>query len=216
MGRGPSLSLTGLAGRDLYSESPAIHRRARRYKLSRFDPTHAIRFDFERGRVTRVGASERLLVASDALVSLLKSAGPAAAANFGRQLGTEIGRLVSERFDSIESASLEEIAEHLGGELALLGLGSLAVEQWGRALVLRFDHCPVAREGAELLARVIEGAVQRALSRTVTAVVMASDEDGVRIALLGDQAAERVSRWLSNGVGYADALSRLQAPGGGA
>jgi hypothetical protein len=157
-----------------------------------------------------------LLVSADALISLLRSAGPAAETDFGKQLGTEIGRLVSERLGSVDSASIEEIAEHLGGELALLGLGSLTVEQWGRALVLRFDHCPLAREGAPLLARVIEGAVQRALSRTVTAVVVDSEEDVVRVALLGGQAAERVSRWLSSGVGYAEALGRLQAPGGAA
>jgi hypothetical protein len=151
-----------------------------------------------------------LLVSIDALTSLLQSAGPAARTDFGRQLGTEVGRLVLERLDAAEGASIEQVAEHLGGELALLGVGSLSVERWGRALVLRFDHCALSGDGVELLAAVTEGAVQRALSRTATAVVVGAGDGVVRIALLGAAAAERVSRWVSGGASYAEALGRLQ------
>jgi hypothetical protein len=155
-----------------------------------------------------------VFVSIDALRSLLRAAGPAAQSDFGRQVGTEVGRLLVERLESTTASSLEEMVEHLGGELALLGLGSLSLERWGRALVLKLDHCPFAGEGAELVGAVIEGAIQRALSRTARAVVIDRADGVVRLAVVGDHAAERVARWVSTGVGYAEALGRLQSQGG--
>ena len=39
---------------------------------------------------------------------------------------------------------MEDVLDHLGGELALLGLGSLGLERWGRALVLTVEGAPSA------------------------------------------------------------------------
>src|SRR5689334_2855860 len=112
---------------------------------SRFDPAQAVKFDFGTGQVSLDGAA-RLLVPPDALLALCRGAGGEAARDFGRRLGTELGRRVSSRI-GIDRASVDVVIEHLGGDLALLGLGSLGAERWGRALVLTVKSSPLGSEG---------------------------------------------------------------------
>src|SRR5262245_38721231 len=111
----------------------------------RFDPSKAVTFDLSHGLVHLEGAPSRLLVPSDALVLLAKAAGPEAAAMFGRSLGEAMGRRVASRLaatEGVSSTPVEVVVDHLGGELALAGLGSLGLERWGRALVLVVDQSP--------------------------------------------------------------------------
>jgi hypothetical protein len=71
------------------------------------------------------------------------------------------------------SAGIEVWTEHLGGQLALIGLGDLYVEQWGRALVLRVKGAPQGT--TSLLEGVLAGSLRRGLSRQVD--VLAFDGD---------------------------------------
>ena len=66
-----------------------------------FNPTHAVRFEIARGRVSLTGDSTeaRVLVPAGALGKLCESAGPDGVRDFGRNLGTEIGRRVGARLD---------------------------------------------------------------------------------------------------------------------
>jgi hypothetical protein len=192
------------------------HRRDPEATLTRFDPTHTVRFDLEHGQITRTGSAARLLLPAQAVVDLCGAAGGEALRDFGRQLGTEVGRLVSERLGPVDQASIESMLEHLGGELALMGLGSLAVERWGRALVLKLDACPLPAAGDAVLSAVLEGALQRAASRDVRAVVLSRDDSVVRLAILGAEAAPHVAEQLANGAPWADVLARIQHPRGGA
>ena len=103
-----------------------------------------------------------MLVPPLALLDLCQSAGQEAIAAFGRQLGLEAGRRVAHRVGSgLESLGVASWVEHLGGDLALMGLGSLAVERWGRALILTVSDSPLGQEGDALLAAVLEGALER-------------------------------------------------------
>lgn len=174
---------------------------------SRFDPTHALRFDLAAGRVELTGGSPRALVPAEALGELLSSVDVEAARDFGHRIGTEIGRRIAGRIEAA-TASLEGVTDQLGGELAIAGLGSLVIERWGQALVARIDGSPLAGQAAELLGPVVETALQRALARDVHAVVL-DRREGVRLLLVAQGAADKVTAWLAEGVAWGDALARL-------
>jgi len=182
--------------------------------LPRFDPSHSVKFDLGRGTVQIDGSSPRVLVPPSALLDLCQHAGEESLRDFGKKLGTEAGRRLAEHLGSAtQSAGLEPFLEHLGGNLALLGLGSLLLERWGKALVFVVEGSPLGGAGAHLLGAVIEGALQRALGRDTRAVVLASDSDEVRLLVTGAGGAEKVRKWLADGVSWGDALARLQGGG---
>jgi hypothetical protein len=179
---------------------------------SRFNPSGSVSFDLVRGRVECGG--QQVLVAAEALVDLCRAAGDEAMSDFGRRLGTAAGRRIAERLgDGVSSASLEDVLEHLGGELAVLGLGSLGLERWGRALVLTVEGS-LGAQLDRLLGAVLEGALQRAFGRDAHATKLVRDDRHVKFLIASAASASKVSHWLTNGVGYADALSRLQSQQG--
>lgn len=176
---------------------------------TRFNPSGSVSFDLVRGRVDCGG--DHVLVAADALVDLCRAAGDEAVSDFGRRLGTAVGRRVADRLgDGAASASLEEVLDQLGGELAVAGLGSLGLERWGRALVLTIDGGPFGQQLDRLLGAVLEGALQRAFGRDCHATKLMRDDRQVRFLIANAASAGKVSEWLGSGVSYGDALARLQ------
>jgi hypothetical protein len=175
-----------------------------------FNPTHSVRFELARGRVSLDGTEARLLLPPEALLPLLASAGKDGVRDFGHRLGTELGRRVGARLDTKDSVAA--MVEHLGGELALAGLGSLGVEVWGRALVFTLEGSPLGRDGDALLSAILEGALQRALSRDTSVVPIDRQDGHVRLAVVSRKTAEGLQQWLASGVSWGDALARLNAP----
>lgn len=176
---------------------------------TRFNPSGSVSFDLARGRVDCDG--EHVLVPADALLDLCRHAGDDALVDFGRRLGTAAGRRVATRLgDGTSSATLEEVLDHLGGELALLGLGSLGLERWGRALVLSIEGGPFGQQLDRLLSAVLEGALQRAFGRDCHATKLVRDDRIVRFLIGSQSSIARVNQWLGSGVSYGDALTRLQ------
>jgi len=148
-----------------------------------------------------------LLLPADALLQLCTSAGPDGARDFGKRVGTELGRRVASRIAG--SSSVAAMVEHLGGELALAGLGSLGIEVWGRVLVFTVKESPLGRDGATLLGSILEGAMQRALSRDAAVVAIDHTDGNMRFAAVSPQTALSLQGWLKSGVSWGDALSRL-------
>ena len=183
----------------------------------RFDPSQAVTFDLTHGLVHLEGAPSRVLVPADALVALARAAGPEAASAFGRSLGEAMGRRVATRLASVEGASaatIEAVVEHLGGELSLLGLGSLGLERWGRAMVLVVDQSPLGAGGDALLETALAAAVEGTAGRSARALLLGREAVRARF-LIGSQAGvEKVRGWLGEGLSWGDALVRLHAPGG--
>jgi hypothetical protein len=182
---------------------------------TRFNPSGSVSFDLVRGRVDCGG--EHVLVPAEALVDLCRSASDDAVTDFGRTLGTAAGRRVAARLgDGAQQATLEEVLDHLGGELAMLGLGSLGLERWGRALVLTIDGAPFGLQLDRLLGAVLEGALQRAFGRDCHATKLVRDDRQVRFLIASASSAGKVSEWLGSGLSYGDALTRLQHSTGAA
>jgi len=180
---------------------------------TRFNPSGSVSFDLVRGRVDCGG--EQVLVAAEALSDLCRAAGDEAVLDFGRLLGTAIGRRIADRLgDAASSATLEEVLDHLGGELALSGLGSLGLERWGRALVLTVDGGPFGQNLDQLLGAVLEGSLQRAFGRDCHAAKLGRDDRQVRFLIGGPRGAAKVREWIGSGVSMGDALSRIQNQAG--
>lgn len=132
----------------------------------RFDPTRSIRYDLGRGQLRDEEGTPRLNIPAALLLRLCDSAGDDATRDFLSALGTDVGRRVQKGLaDELMTAPVEAWAEHLGGQLALLGMGELLVERWGRALVLRVRGAPEELKG--LIGVVLEAGLQRALGREV-------------------------------------------------
>ncbi len=174
-----------------------------------FNPTHSVRFELGRGHVSLDGADARLLVPTEALAALCKSAGTEGTTDFGRHLGTEMGRRVASRIDG--TSSIAAFVEHLGGELALSGLGSLGVEVWGRALVFTVTNSPLGAGGDRMLSAILEGALQRALSRDGAIVPLDRTDSKARLVAVNRASAATVEKWLTQGSSWGDALTRLNA-----
>lgn len=170
----------------------------------RFDPTRAIIYDLAQGQLRDDEGASRLNLPFASVARLLEQAGADVALDFGRNLGVEIGRRVAARLDG--AAGTAAWAEHFGGHLALLGLGNLRVERWGRALVLRVASAP---EGSsELVGAVLEGALQRGLSRTCSLVPFSGD-DGVAYLVLSPQTGERARALREAGGGLGQVVEQL-------
>jgi hypothetical protein len=183
----------------------------------RFDPSKAVTFDLTHGLVHLEGAPSRVLVPAEALLALAAAAGAEATATFARTFGEAMGRRVAARFSdqseqSVSGTPVEVVVEHLGGELALAGLGSLGLERWGRAAVLVVDQSPLGAAGDGLLEGVLAGAVEAAAGRSVHALRLGRDGVRARFLLGGSAGTGRVRAWLAEGVPWGDALVRLRAP----
>ena len=178
-----------------------------------FDPSYALEFDFGRGQIRMAKAGERVVIPCDALLALCQGASEHAVRDFGRRLGTEAGRVMNDRLGEAWQASLETVLEHLGGELALMGLGSLGLERWGQALVLSFSHSPLGGAGDLLLGSVLEGAMQRSFGRDTVAIKLMRDDQKVRFLMAGRAGAHKAGNWLAEGVPWAEVLSRLATRG---
>lgn len=176
----------------------------------RFNPSHTVEFDFARGIVALGTSAPRVLLPADLLRDLVVAVPESARVDVGQRLGTELGRRVAERLGSTASeTSIEGVVEHLGGEIALTGLGSLGLERWGRALVLTVAGSPLGAAGDELLARLVEGALQRLFGRETQAMLLGRTGPTARLLVVSPRTAGRVKGWLDGGVGWAEVLGRL-------
>ncbi len=176
--------------------------------IPRFDPTRAVVFDLAQGQLRDDEGIARLNVPVDSLLRLCEAAGPDAVRDFGQSLGSEVGRRVLRRLgEGAQGASTEAWVEHVGGDLALLGLGNLSVERWGKVLVLAVANAPAGAD--TLVASVAEGILQRALARDASAVVLGRGNDTLRLAVLNRGAAELARRWQNEGASWVQLLERL-------
>ncbi|GAC1352988.1 MAG: hypothetical protein NVS3B20_19100 [Polyangiales bacterium] len=217
-------------------------------KHSPFDPRKAVTFDLSRGVVhfgvdgehraqdTARGGSgasgkgRALIVPAIALVALAQAAGEAATRELGRSLGRELGARVAQRTEGSEQlrgSSIEVVAAALAAEMAVVGLGELSFEGWGKALLAVVYHAP---EGAELLvSAVIEGLLSAATGRELRTLPLSPSSRPLAAGdsraseppstgaptriLIGNVATiERVIGWLGAGVSWGEAITRLHAP----
>lgn len=190
---------------------------------SSFDPKKAVTFDLPNGQVRLGQASSEgsdndrsVIVPAGALAALVTAAGEVAAHDLGRALGRTLGARVRERLDGeahVREASVERVAAELAAELAIVGLGTLSFERWGRALCVLVSGAPGEGRAMEmLLGTVVESMMSAATGRDVRTTPIARDRGVVRFLVGNVASIERVVGWMSEGVAWGDALTRLHAP----
>jgi hypothetical protein len=174
-------------------------------------------FDLAHGQVHLEDAPLRVLVPADALAKLCEAAGSDAISAFGQALGEPMGRRVARRLGAAGTDALgstvEAVVDHLGGEMALAGLGVLGVERWGRALVFVLDQSPLGAAGDGLVGTVLEAAVRSASGKDARCVLLGRDGARARFIVAGSEGADRVSASLKGGASWGDVLVRLHADG---
>jgi len=174
-----------------------------------FNPANAFRFDLGRGQITTPGAGPRLLLPVDAVGHLLANLGEEVRRDFGHSLGTELGRRAAERLGNVQQASPNDVVDHLGGEWALMGLGALGIELWGKGLVFTVTGSPFGSAGDDFIAAALQGAVGRAMGRHAVVVPIHRDADQVRLLAASVKASERARDLLAQGRGYGEILEDL-------
>jgi len=181
-----------------------------------FDASKAVTFDLSRGQIQKEDNETRLLVSARALAALCRGAGAEATSAFGRAIGDSIGAAIATRFEragsTAKSASTESVVEHLAGELALAGFGTLAAERWGRALVLVVDHAPERTDGDNLIEPLLAAALSKSTSVEVKCVRLTREGDRARFLVTGAKGANKVRDWLKEGVSWGEVLVRLHPP----
>lgn len=173
-----------------------------------FNPASAVVFDLAEGRVRRAKGQPVVLLAAPVLVQLCSSLDAEQQLKLGNAMGAAAGASVQAN----HNWTLPQVVEQLGGEISLAGLGSLAMERWGAALVVQVQGCPLGAAGPTVMGGYVEGALQALVGRTVNAVAIETTETSFRLLLCGQAAASRVKQWISSGRSFGDALASLQSP----
>ncbi len=182
-----------------------------------FDPTGAVTFDLAAGRVSMKGSPARVLVPSEQLSALCDAAGQDATRSLGRTMGEAMARRALEALagpdGSVGGVSIESFVQHLAGEFALVGLGAVGMERWGRAMLLTVAS-PVAHDG--LLRAVLEGALESTTKRTVRCTKLMQADGLSRFLIASPSTAEQVERQLGGGKAWAEILVELHGAGSAA
>jgi len=186
---------------------------------SSFDPKKAVTFDLPAGQVRLTAGSDNdraVIVPAAALSAVANAAGETAARELGLATGRMLGARVAGRLEdpaAVREAALDRVVAELATELAIVGLGTLALERWGRALVVTVTDSPIeGAAGDALIAAVIEGMLASASGRDVRTLPLARTENLLRVLVANVASIERVVAMLRDGVSWGDAITRLHAP----
>lgn len=186
-----------------------------------FDPSEAVTFDLAYGHVHLDGAPNRVLVPSDALWSLCEAAGDEPATALAHAMGTDAGHRVvvrlagaeQDREAALAQLPFDAVIEHLAGELALLGLGSLGAERWGKALVLVVDQSPFGEHGDALLAELLQAALQVLSKEPGRVVRLERNGARARFVVVAPAHSEAVRKQLRAGTSWGAILTKLHPEG---
>lgn len=174
------------------------------------DVTGSVRFELPAGSV-RMRGEPVVVLPARAFESLLLAAPASSRAEIGRDLGYATGRALAARLggaDGVRSASMEKVVTELATEVALLGLGLVHFERWGRALVIGLTGGPLAGQ-TEMLAGLLGGALSGATGEQASALSLGDE----RYLIGSPRTCDRMRAWLGGGMSWGDALVRLQTGG---
>jgi hypothetical protein len=190
-----------------------------------FNPSKAVVFDLARGAVhvgsgasgaaaseARSTAPSHVLVPAELFATLVDHYAGSRA--LGHTIGGDIvkralGR-VGQGTGTLRSMSLNEVVDLVGGEVALLGLGSLRIERWGDAMLFALDPCALDERADAFVEGLIEGIVEVGGGRAAHAAVIDRTNDTARVLVGGPAAADRAKAMALIGTPFTEIVSDLQ------
>jgi hypothetical protein len=175
-----------------------------------FDPNGAVRFDIKSGAASDTRGTRLLLMPAAALEALERTT-PGALAYLGSELGKSCGARVAARLGGdggVRAATLEVVVSHLAGELAIVGLGAVHIERWGRALVLVVTNPGVGSEG--FMGAALAGALFAATGREVSIAPLGREGTIARYFVGAQPTVVKARSLISQGKSWGDVLSALQ------
>ncbi len=175
-----------------------------------FDPNGAVRFDMTNGAASDSRGVKFVLVPVGALEALDRTT-PGALAHLGSEVGRACGARIVAKLggaSEVRGATLDVVVTHLAGELAIAGLGSVSVEQWGKALVVVLANPNVDADG--FLAGALAGAVTVAAGREVCMVPIGREGNVARFLIGTPQTMIRCRSLVSSGKSWMEILQALQ------
>jgi len=186
--------------------------------------TGTLSFDLAEGTV-RLGDETKLVVPTAAMMALWGSASPAVKRVFGRALGESIGRTAILRLSGgredhamnmMRDASPESSLSELSASWALVGLGNLGLERWGRALVFVVENSPIGADGDEHCEMALEGAIAASCGKTARVCKLEREQRSVRFLAASAGAIVKVRGSLAGGKTWPEAIVELHGSRGGA
>ncbi|MFO0554725.1 MAG: hypothetical protein U0271_40480 [Polyangiaceae bacterium] len=216
----PPLDAAGRASNRRGAEEGAPPNRAS------LDALRPVRFDLSRGEIlvsvgrSRVDDEPHVLLPTSVIASLLLDPGLA------RDAGLRVGvsamervatRMLSQRDERrgadirqvVRAQPLEVVVDFLGAELAMLGLGALRIERWGKALLFVLDPCPLAAEQDAFVEGLFEGALASVAERDVRALVVDRTGETARVLVGSERAIDRAAPLVAEGQYFTDVIRTL-------
>jgi hypothetical protein len=168
--------------------------------------------DLSKGSLRSRDDRALLAIPVDALGAALGAGGPDAVRALGDALGAALEAPAREALASLDDASAADVAYAINAALARFGLGRVAFEQWGDALVARWDGAPANRGPlADLCALALARCLSALTASAATAVVVES-EPAFRVLIAAESVCEYVRTASSTGQStMADVLGKLVA-----
>lgn len=191
-----------------------------------FNPSKAVVFDLARGgvHVSVDGAARRssgeqgaahVLLPTELFATLIDHY--AGARVLGHTIGGDVVKRALARggqeSGSMRSLTLAEVVDLVGGELALLGLGSLRVERWGDAMLFVLDPCALDARADAFVEGLVEGIVEVGGAREVHAVVIDRSDGTVRVLIGSATATDRAKEMAQVGTPFTEIVTELQEGG---
>jgi hypothetical protein len=188
---------------------------------STFNPAEAVTFDLQFGHIHLDGAPTRVMVPADALVALCDAAGEEETATFAHAIGEAVGRRVgvrlaggsANRHEAVRKAGLEVVVTQLAGELAVLGIGSVSAERWGKALVLVVDQSPFGEEGDGLLEAILQSALHALVNSKARVIKLAREGVRARFLAVSGASVESVRKRLDAGESWGAVVAAMHRGG---
>lgn len=168
--------------------------------------------DLSKGSLRSREDQALLAIPVDALGAVLGEGGPGAVRALATAIGAALEAPAREALGTLDDASAADVAYAINAALARFGLGRVAFEQWGDALVARWDSAPASKGP---LAEVCASALARCLSAltdTQTSAVVIESDAALRVLLAHESVCEHVrSKHASGGAKLTDVLAGLVA-----
>lgn len=173
------------------------------------------RFHLAEGRVATRERALQVVIPASALLQLQSELDVDQLVNFGAALGEEVaGRLLQEIPDP-RTASAAVVVDHLGAQLAVMGLGSLSVEFWGEAMVFVLVGCPLLtpagsnQPGESVMSGLLQAVLLRTFGQAARVLPLQKQQQTTRWLVCNETVAGLLDEWVNIGLGAAEVLTRL-------